>query len=117
MLPQLQEFIDDGFVTFRAAGRPDYQQTIYRDCMEKHAKDHNWMAFIDLDEFIVLRRYLLPPLQRAASVERLNHAASHTAHACIARFCPPPYAYTIHVHLQRCPWSASLAVLAAGLLA
>ncbi len=31
------------------------QETIYIDCVTKHGKKHNFMAFIDVDEFIVLK--------------------------------------------------------------
>ena len=60
MVPQLQDFIDSGFLTFRAVARPEFQVMFYRDCMEHHRHKHNWMAFIDLDEFIVLRKCALP---------------------------------------------------------
>jgi hypothetical protein len=56
MLPALQEFIDDGFITFRTAPKPEFQHSIYHDCMKEHRHKHNWMTFIDLDEFIVLRK-------------------------------------------------------------
>ena len=56
MLPEIQEFIDGGFVTFSNSPRPMFQQSIYLDCMEKNRHEHNWMAFLDLDEFIVLRK-------------------------------------------------------------
>lgn len=55
-MAELQEFIDDGFITFRNDPKPSFQQTIYVDCMTQHRHKHNWMAFIDLDEFIVLRK-------------------------------------------------------------
>lgn len=56
MLSALQEFIDDGFVTFRTAPKPAVQQTIYVECMQQHRHAHNWLMFIDLDEFLVLRK-------------------------------------------------------------
>lgn len=65
---EIEEFIDDGFVTFKSDPRPSFQQTIYVDCMNQHRHKHNWMAFIDLDEFIVLREcasLLLPAVLSA----------------------------------------------------
>lgn len=71
LLPQLQDFISDGFLTFRTAPRPWFQQTIYLECMQQHRHKHNWMAFIDLDEFIVLRKCAPAP-----------HSAARTCCTC-----------------------------------
>jgi hypothetical protein len=63
---QLQDFIDEGFVTFLANGMRVYQVHHYTHCMRNYYHKHNWMAFIDLDEFIVLRSKCVPsPLQYA----------------------------------------------------
>ena len=45
------------------------QLKVYAWCAEEHRASYNWMAFIDVDEFIVLRgRYA--PLYRCFSEER-----------------------------------------------
>lgn len=77
LVEELQEFIDDGFITFRVDPRPMFQQTIYVDCMTQQRHKHNWMAFIDLDEFIVLRE-CVPLLLSARTLVR--------QHPSIAKF-------------------------------
>lgn len=52
----VQDFIKDGFLTLTAAPRPANQPMIYRDCMDNHYDKVNWMAFIDVDEYIHMRR-------------------------------------------------------------
>lgn len=51
----LQDLVDDGFLTLYAVKRPKGQMTIYRECMEQHYEAFNWITFIDLDEYIVIR--------------------------------------------------------------
>ena len=57
----MQEFIDEGFLTLTVAPRPAGQKTIYRDCMDNAYDKYNWLAFIDLDEYINMRQ--CAPLQ------------------------------------------------------
>lgn len=59
MSEQLQDFINEGFLTLEADGRKANQLNIYKRCMEKYRHKHNWMAFIDIDEYIVIRQYAL----------------------------------------------------------
>lgn len=49
----LKPYIDAGIVDYRYF--PGYRMQIaaYDDCLEKHRYDARWIAFIDLDEFIV----------------------------------------------------------------
>ena len=56
---QLQDFVDDGFLTLESDGKRANQLNIYKRCMEKYRQNHNWMAFIDIDEFIVIRKCAL----------------------------------------------------------
>ena len=77
MVAQLQDFIESGFLTFEAIGKPDYQPFFYHACMQQYRHKHNWLAFIDLDEFIVLRKCASPALRTVAACLR-----SHRANAC-----------------------------------
>ena len=49
----LQPYIDSGIVDYTYY--PGYRKQIaaYDDCMTRHREDSRWIAFIDLDEFIV----------------------------------------------------------------
>lgn len=51
----LKDFTDSGFLTLGLERRPYRQKGIYQLCIEEHASQHNWMAFLDLDEFVILR--------------------------------------------------------------
>eukprot|EP00892_Ulva_mutabilis_P007298 jgi/Ulvmu1/4940/UM205_0002.1 len=51
---QLQDFVDEGFVTYSREARANSQLKIYYDCLSKHAHKHDWMAFFDMDEYVVL---------------------------------------------------------------
>lgn len=72
---QLTDFITGGFVTYSHEPLPQAQMKIYYDCLVKHAHKHDWMAFFDMDEFLVLTGRcaipspppLLPPLPALAS--------------------------------------------------
>lgn len=55
VLEQLKDFTDDGFVEYSNTGKGVYQLFWYRDCMDLHHHKHNWMAFIDMDEYIVIK--------------------------------------------------------------
>lgn len=50
----LQQFPPE-FLTLDSDERPRSQMKIFAACMEDHREEHNWMAFIDVDEYIVLR--------------------------------------------------------------
>lgn len=51
----LHEFISDGFLTFSVDPKPQAQMRVYRQCIRKYRSKHNWLAFFDADEFLVLR--------------------------------------------------------------
>ena len=53
---QLRDFIEQGFVTLEAISHPYYQPFFYHQCAVRHRHKYSWMAFIDLDEFIILRK-------------------------------------------------------------
>ena len=51
----LADFIESGFLDYRLDPRPHAQQLVYDDCITEHRDQYNWMAFFDLDEFLVVR--------------------------------------------------------------
>lgn len=51
---QLRDFVSDGFVKYSHEPLPQAQMKIYYDCLAQHAHKHDWMAFFDVDEFLVL---------------------------------------------------------------
>lgn len=58
----LQEYIDEGFVVYSVDADDEAQMRVYLKCLQDHGNKHNWMAFIDMDEFLVMRgEYALPP--------------------------------------------------------
>lgn len=60
MRGQLNDFVSEGFLTYEVDGTTGPQLKLYRRCMEQHYHKHNWLAFLDLDEILVLReQYVL----------------------------------------------------------
>jgi hypothetical protein len=55
VLEQLDDFITDGFVEYSHFGKNVYQLMFYKECLDDHHHLHNWMAFIDLDEYIIIK--------------------------------------------------------------
>lgn len=55
MRGQLNDFVSEGFLTYEVDGTTGPQLKLYRRCMEQHYHKHNWLAFLDLDEILVLR--------------------------------------------------------------
>ena len=55
LVEELQDLVDEGFLTLDSDGQKANQLPIYKRCMEKHRHKYNWMAFIDIDEYIVIR--------------------------------------------------------------
>ena len=58
---QLRDFVADGLVTYSHEGVARAQMKIYYDCLVKHAHKHDWMAFFDVDEYLVLMERSAPP--------------------------------------------------------
>ena len=56
---RLAQFIDSGFLVYNHEPQPNAQMKVYQDCIDAHAPDFNWLAFFDLDEFLLLRRCAL----------------------------------------------------------
>jgi hypothetical protein len=49
----LQPYIEKGIVEYTFFPGKQMQKSAYRDCIKKRKYDSKWIAFIDLDEFIV----------------------------------------------------------------
>lgn len=49
----LMPYIDEGIVTLTEWPVNQGQMSAYEDCADRFSRDTNWIAFIDLDEFIV----------------------------------------------------------------
>ena len=57
LVPRVQEFIDDGFLSLGTLPGPKHplQNRWYNRCSKPDmAGLHSWVAFIDLDEFMVV---------------------------------------------------------------
>lgn len=54
-LEVLKPYIEKGFVTLTDWPKNQAQLEAYEDCIEKYSRDTNWIGFIDIDEFIMLR--------------------------------------------------------------
>ena len=73
LLHHISKYIDAGNVVYeyKAYTNKDeqhhYQLESYQQCIDKHRNDHNWMTFIDVDEYLVVAEKnvtLLNTLQR-----------------------------------------------------
>lgn len=51
---QLQDFIDDGFLTLSQVDGEKKQMQVYEHCLGIVAGRYSWMAAFDIDEFIVV---------------------------------------------------------------
>ena len=56
----LKDFIDDGFVDYRFVDLPHAQLNIYQECIDTDAHKYNWIGFIDLDEYLLIREPCAP---------------------------------------------------------
>jgi Glycosyl transferase family 2 len=81
MQEQLQDFIDEGFLTYNHESTPGGQLKVVGDCIRKHYLEYDWLSFLDVDEFLVLRnqcesllaRFL--PMSYGVDVWGLTHTA------------------------------------------
>eukprot|EP00892_Ulva_mutabilis_P011470 jgi/Ulvmu1/8696/UM047_0036.1 len=51
---QLRDLVAEGLVTYSNERVAQAQMKVYYDCLAKHAHKHDWMAFFDMDEYVVL---------------------------------------------------------------
>jgi hypothetical protein len=63
LMEQISDFLQDGFVEYSNKGTSVYQLIYYRECMDKYHHLHNWMTFIDLDEYIIIKDRCALPLR------------------------------------------------------
>lgn len=75
VVPRLQTFLDDGFLTLSTVPGPKHplQNRWYNRCSKPDiAGGHSWVAFLDLDEFIIVldgcARPRLPTLRTPLSL-------------------------------------------------
>ena len=68
--PELASFVAGGFLSMRVEREPQAQMSVYKRCIERRAHKFDWMAFFDLDEFLILRR-------RCAAAHLLHHVCCH----------------------------------------
>lgn len=103
MRGQLNDFVSEGFLTYEVDGTTGPQLKLYRRCMDQNYHKHNWLAFLDLDEILVLRErygdahvahllYVCPEYEYPSLGMQHAHAASNrlqmqctTAHSAHAR--------------------------------
>ena len=51
---QVEDFVRSGFLTYTTEPMARSQLKVYYNCMSQHYDKHNWLAFVDIDEFLVL---------------------------------------------------------------
>lgn len=66
----MRDFVKAGFVTLRDDAAGMARTSVYRDCMIDHRHKYNWIAFIDTDEFIVIRK----PCDPSFPISRIVYA-------------------------------------------
>jgi hypothetical protein len=53
--PALQKFVDEGFLQLASEPKPYAQIQVYETCIREQRLNFNWIAFFDMDEFLVVR--------------------------------------------------------------
>ena len=53
----LRKYIEEGVVTYQYDTRVKPQIKVYNECMEMYGDENKWIAFIDSDEFLVLKKH------------------------------------------------------------
>lgn len=61
MRAALQGYLDTGFVTYAHVRAPHAQISVFKRCID-HAAEHNWIAFIDADEYLIINERCAVPL-------------------------------------------------------
>ena len=70
----LSDYINDGLVTIIDYPGKGIQYKVYEDCFKKCHQDVNWLAFVDLDEFICPKYDSTGPL--IFNFEKQSHSSS-----------------------------------------
>jgi hypothetical protein len=60
--PALEKFIKDGFLHLETEAQPYAQIKVYDKCIREQRQNYNWIAFFDLDEFLVVRECVFVPV-------------------------------------------------------
>ncbi len=55
----LTPYVESGFITLIDWEVPHGQLAAYKHCIERYSEESNWIAFIDIDEFICLKKHRL----------------------------------------------------------
>jgi hypothetical protein len=53
----LKDYIASGLVTYKYDTRDHPQVAVYNECIQQHKNDSTWIAFFDVDEFLVLKKH------------------------------------------------------------
>jgi hypothetical protein len=59
--PALKKFTGDGFLQLETVAEPHAQRKVYEKCIREQRLHYNWIAFFDLDEFLVVRECVFMP--------------------------------------------------------
>ena len=51
---EVDDFVEAGFLTYKTEPQPRSQIKVYYNCMAALHAQYNWIAFFDLDEFLIL---------------------------------------------------------------
>lgn len=78
MRGQLNDFVSEGFLTYEVDGTKGPQLKLYRRCMEQHYHKHNWLAFLDLDEILVIREQ--PQMKLPQLLDRYKYEPALSVH-------------------------------------
>jgi hypothetical protein len=61
IVDQLPDFVKKGIVVVNETTAPAQQLPAYQRCLNNYRKYHQWMAYIDADEFLVTKKYCSIP--------------------------------------------------------
>jgi hypothetical protein len=53
--PVLEKFVKEGFLKLASEPKPHAQTPVYGKCIREQWLNFNWIAFFDMDEFLVVR--------------------------------------------------------------
>ena len=61
LAPALEEFVEAGFLTLSVEPQPHAQLVTYAWCLREHGHKYNWLAMLDVDEFLAVRDQCVSP--------------------------------------------------------
>lgn len=83
---ELDSFVKSGFLTYTTEPMPRSQLKAYYDCMTQNYDKHNWLAFFDIDEFLILMPGHAPPPATTA-MRHLPFPPIHEQYIYTDRMC------------------------------